>query len=105
MRSETRETVVHAAETARDTAARAARAAREHAPKDVLDRAGRMTAQARGAAAQVGHLAAEHTPPQLREQAGRAAGTARANRTWVLVTLAAAALTTAVLRGLRRGRR
>ena len=105
VKSESKETAVHAAEAVRDTAARAVRTAREHTPKEALDRAGHVTGQARGAAVHVGHFAADHTPPQLREQADRAAGAARANRTPLLVALAAAVIAAALVRGLLGGRR
>ena len=105
MKNETQEAAAHAAATVRDTAARAVRTAKEHAPKDALDRAGQVTAQARGTAAHIGHLAADHTPAQLREQADRAAGAARANRTPLLVALSAAVIAAVLLRGLLGGRR
>ncbi|WP_405014950.1 hypothetical protein [Kitasatospora sp. NBC_01539] len=105
MKNEAQEAAVHAAEAVRDTVTHAVHTVRDHTPKDVLDRAGQVTAQARGTAAHVGHLAADRTPPQLRVQAGRAMTAARANRAPLLVAAAAAVLTAVMLRGLLGGRR
>ncbi|MFG2823287.1 hypothetical protein ACGFX4_28145 [Kitasatospora sp. NPDC048365] len=105
VKDEVQEQAVQAAEAVRGTAARAVRAARDHTPTEVLDRAGQVMAQAHEAVAHLGHLATDATPPQLRERAGRAATAARANRTQLLVLLGAAALAAAVLRAMNRRRR
>ncbi|MCX5215233.1 hypothetical protein OG689_39255 [Kitasatospora sp. NBC_00240] len=100
MKNQAQGAVASAATAVRDTVAHTVHTVRDHAPQEVLDRAGHLADRARGTAAHAGHLAAEHTSPQVRSQAARAVGVARTNRTPLLMAAAATVLTAALLRGL-----
>ncbi|GGV35561.1 hypothetical protein GCM10010495_60780 [Kitasatospora herbaricolor] len=105
MKNQAQDAVASAATAVRDTVAHTVHTVRDHAPQDVLDRAGHLADLARGTAAHARHVATDHTSPQLRSQAAHAVGVARANRTPMLMAAAAAVLTAALLHRLLSGRR